>query len=107
MDGSRGLRAWRWLFIIEGAATVLVALVAFHIMPDFPRTTKWLTKEEMALATWRLTEDVGQDDWVDSKEQTLWHGFRLALGDVKTWLLVSERVTRCRVRDGPRRPALT
>ncbi|KAG6013632.1 hypothetical protein E4U54_006517 [Claviceps lovelessii] len=88
MDGSRGLRAWRWLFIIEGAATVLVALVAFHIMPDFPRTTKWLTKEEMALATWRLTEDVGQDDWVDSKEQTLWHGFRLALGDVKTWLLL-------------------
>lgn len=89
MDGSLGLRAWRWLFIIEGATTVAVSIVAFCVLPNFPRTTSWLKTEEMALAVWRLEEDVGQDDWVNSKEQTLWLGFRLALEDVKTWVLVS------------------
>ncbi|KAK8915053.1 putativetransporter [Metarhizium anisopliae] len=88
MDGTRGLRAWRWLFIIEGTITVAIAIVAFFILPDFPRTTKWLNKEEMALAVWRLEEDIGQDDWVNSQEQTLWHGFKLALEDVKTWVLL-------------------
>src|SRR5436309_12571972 len=29
MDGARGLRAWRWLFIIEGAITVVVAATAY------------------------------------------------------------------------------
>lgn len=89
MDGTRGLRAWRWLFIIEGVITVGVAFLAYFILPDFPRTTKWLTEEEVALATWRLEEDIGQDDWVNSEEQTFFHGFGLALADIKTWVLVS------------------
>lgn len=89
MDGARGLRAWRWLFIIEGAITVVIAVLAFCVLPDFPRTTRWLDEEEIALATWRLQEDIGQDDWVNSEQQTWWQGFRLALVDVKTWALVS------------------
>lgn len=95
MDGTRGLRAWRWLFIIEGAITIVIAIFAFFILPDFPRTTTWLNKEEMALATWRLEEDIGQDDWVNSEEQTMWHGFKLALEDVKTWVLVSSPKQYC------------
>lgn len=27
MEGKAGIRAWRWLFIIEGAATVLIGYV--------------------------------------------------------------------------------
>lgn len=92
MDGSMGLRAWRWLFLIEGVITVAIALAAFFILPNFPRTTTWLSEEEVALATWRLEEDIGQDDWVASKDQTMWHGFRLALQDVKMWVLVSTLV---------------
>ncbi|KAG5976376.1 hypothetical protein E4U58_004324 [Claviceps cyperi] len=84
MDGSWGLRAWRWLFIIKGVTTVAVAIVALRVLPNFPRTTNWLNTEEIALAAWRLEED----DWVNSKEQTLWLGFRLALEDVKTWALL-------------------
>lgn len=89
MDGAKGLRAWRWLFIIEGAITIVVAFAALFILPDFPRTTTWLDKEEAALAVWRLEEDIGQDDWVSSEDQTLWYGFQLALKDVKMWVLVS------------------
>ena len=89
MDHLHGLRAWRWLFIIEGAITIGVAIGAYFLLPNFPRTTKWRTEEETALAIWRLEEDIGQDDWVSSEDQSLWHGFKLALIDVKTWVLVS------------------
>lgn len=88
LDGNRGLRAWRWLFIIEGVLTVAIALASFFILPDFPRTTSWLTEEERALATWRLEEDVGEDDWVNSKEQTFMEGAKLAFADVKTYVLM-------------------
>lgn len=88
MDGLRGWRAWRWLFLIEGVITIFLALIAYFILPNFPRTTSWLDEEEKALAVWRLQEDVGQDDWVNSEEQSLWGGFRLALVDLKTWVLV-------------------
>lgn len=88
MDGTRGLRAWRWLFIIEGVITIGIAIVSFFILPNFPRTTSWLTEEERALAVWRLEEDVGEDDWVDSKEQSFLVGMKLAFSDIKTYVLM-------------------
>ncbi|KAJ4395949.1 hypothetical protein N0V93_000165 [Gnomoniopsis smithogilvyi] len=88
MDGYRGLRAWKWLFIIEGVVTIAVAFGAYFVLPNFPRTTMWLSEEERQLAVWRLEEDIGEDDWVDSKEQTFWHGAKLAFVDIKTYVLM-------------------
>ncbi|KAF2138079.1 uncharacterized protein K452DRAFT_353306 [Aplosporella prunicola CBS 121167] len=88
MDGDRGLRAWRWLFIIEGSATVVIAATAFFIIPNFPRTTSWLSELERELAVWRLQEDVGTDDWTGAKEQSLFNGFKLACEDIKMWILM-------------------
>ncbi|KAI9774745.1 MAG: hypothetical protein M1835_005984 [Candelina submexicana] len=88
MDGARNLRAWRWLFILEGVVTVIIAFGACFVLPDFPRTTTWLTEEERQLAAWRLEEDIGEDDWDDSGEQTLLHGLKLAVMDIKTWILM-------------------
>ncbi|KAI0012341.1 major facilitator superfamily domain-containing protein [Xylariaceae sp. FL0662B] len=88
MNGTRGLGAWQWLFLIEGVITVAFAIMAIFILPDFPRTTTWLSEEEKALAIWRLEEDIGEDDWIDSEHQTLWHGARLAFADVKTYVLL-------------------
>lgn len=89
LDGARGLRAWRWMFIIEGSITILIAVCAYFTLPNFPRTTSWLTEEERQLAIWRLEEDIGEDDWVDSSQQTFFHGMKLAFLDIKTWILVS------------------
>jgi len=38
MDGARGLEAWRWMFIIEGALTVFAGGLAVFILPDYPAT---------------------------------------------------------------------
>lgn len=88
MDGLRGLRAWRWLFIIESVATVLTAVCALFLLPDLPRTTRWLSADEKALAAWRLQADIGEDDWIDSRQQSPLHGFRLAALDGKTWMIL-------------------
>ena len=88
LNGARGIAAWRWLFIIEGAVTIFIAFIAIFILPNLPRTTLWLTEEERELAVWRLDEDIGEDDWTGSQAQTFGHGFKLAMADVKTWILV-------------------
>jgi hypothetical protein len=56
--------------------------MAYFFIPNFPRTTKWLTEEQRQLATWRLSEDIGEDDWVGSEHQTWGHGFKLAFTDI-------------------------
>jgi sugar phosphate permease len=46
MDGLGGLHGWAWIFLLEGLATVVVALSAFWLMPDYPETAKFLTPSE-------------------------------------------------------------
>src|ERR1700761_4555771 len=36
MNGVGGLAGWRWIFILEGIATVLIAAMAFFVLHDFP-----------------------------------------------------------------------
>jgi hypothetical protein len=74
-------------FIIEGAITVLIAVTAYFILPNFPRTTSWFTEEERQLAVYRLQEDIGEDDWKDAGSQGFFNGLKLALTDVKTYVL--------------------
>lgn len=89
MKSNLGPLTRRWLFIIEGAITIAIAFISIFILPNFPRTTSWLTEEEKELAAWRLEEDIGEDDWVDSEQQSFLHGAKLAFTDIKTWVLVS------------------
>ncbi|RYP27642.1 hypothetical protein DL767_007572 [Monosporascus sp. MG133] len=88
MDGARGYSAWQWLFIIEGVITIAIAFAAYWVLPNFPRTTSWLSEDEKALAVWRLEEDVGQDDWISSSDQTFWQGAKMAFADIKTYVLM-------------------
>ncbi|KAH9998196.1 MFS general substrate transporter [Xylariaceae sp. FL0662B] len=48
MNGIRSLSSWRWVFILEGIATVLVGIISFFCITDFPREAKWLSQEERA-----------------------------------------------------------
>ncbi|PWY69394.1 MFS transporter [Aspergillus eucalypticola CBS 122712] len=79
LNGARGIAAWRWIFVIEGALTIFAALIAFFIVPDLPRTTSWLTDNEKVFAAWRLEKDIGEDDWVDNEHQSMTKGAKLAV----------------------------
>lgn len=41
------------------------------------------------MAVWRLEEDIGEDDWTNSEEQTFLYGAKLAAKDPKAWLLLA------------------
>ncbi|KAJ4150738.1 hypothetical protein LMH87_011473 [Akanthomyces muscarius] len=54
MDGVGGLEGWRWIFILEGLVTVVVAIVSYFLLYDFPETAGFLTEEERAFVVYRL-----------------------------------------------------
>ncbi|THH31322.1 hypothetical protein EUX98_g2895 [Antrodiella citrinella] len=87
MEGKLGHSAWRWLFYIEGALTIFVALSAIFILPDFPATTKgkWLSDQERALAMKRMEEDAGVGDETETEVGGPTAGLMLALKDWKVW----------------------
>jgi len=88
MKGVLGHSAWRWLFYIEGAITMFVALIAIVMLPDFPHNTRFgFSKEELQVAQLRMLEDVGEVD-VDSKEDKWYAGFVMALSDWKIYILM-------------------
>ncbi|KAH6914957.1 sugar transporter [Coprinopsis sp. MPI-PUGE-AT-0042] len=83
MQGKLGHAAWRWLFFIEGALTIAVAIAAIFILPDFPTTSKWLTPQERALAIRRMEEDAGVGD--ENETEGGGNGFLLAVTDWRVW----------------------
>jgi len=86
VQGKLGHAAWRWLFYIEGALTMFVAVLAIFILPDFPATTKWLTPQERRLAEVRMAEDTGESDHDESTE-TAFTGLWLAIKDWRVWFM--------------------
>ncbi|PAV24167.1 MFS general substrate transporter [Pyrrhoderma noxium] len=82
MEGKRGIRGWRWLFIIEGVVTICVGLLSMWALPDYPDNTRWLSKKECRLARARLAEDAGEADQ-DREGESMWHGLKLACSDIK------------------------
>lgn len=85
MEDAGGIRAWRWLFIIEGAITVAFGIVALFILPGYPSSTSWLSTHEREIAEGRLSLDIGGAD--QGQDESAWQGLKMALTDPKVWLL--------------------
>ncbi len=60
MDGLRGYQGWRWIFILEGVLTSVVALAFFFLIPTFPEDATWLTVDEREYVKARLQVDQGK-----------------------------------------------
>lgn len=54
LNGVAGLAGWQWLFILEGAPGILVGILVWFLLPDYPQTARWLTPYERAFAIKRL-----------------------------------------------------
>ncbi|KAF1958251.1 MFS general substrate transporter [Byssothecium circinans] len=87
MEGTLGHRAWRWLYWIEGAATMFIAIMAAFILPDLPHNSRGFTEEERAVAVLRMTEDVGEAD-ADSENDSPFAGFFMAVKDTKIYIMM-------------------
>lgn len=87
MQGVLGHAAWRWLFWIEGAVTMFLAILAAFILPDLPRNARGFTEEERQVAQLRMLEDVGEAD-SDSEELGAFGGLMMALKDLKIYVMM-------------------
>ncbi|EGU82119.1 hypothetical protein FOXB_07365 [Fusarium oxysporum f. sp. conglutinans Fo5176] len=90
LSNTAGLHGWQWLFILEGAGSVVAAILAFILLPDFPESTtgsqKWLlTEQERQVAIQRIGLDRVS---LPETDRSVWHGLRLAVKDVRTWIFV-------------------
>lgn len=85
---DNAIASWRWLFIIEGIATVVVAFAAIFVIPNWPASTKWLTEEERQLSIIRILEDAGKEEEDISPKR----GFIMALKDQNLWMVVVGQV---------------
>lgn len=83
------IESWRWLFIIEGVATVVFAIATGFTIPDWPATTKWLSDEEKALGVLRLVEDAGEEE----EELRTSVAFKMACKDYRVWLCILGQVS--------------
>jgi len=87
MDGVSGLEGWRWLFILEGVASVVAAMVIFFLMPDYPSTSKrFLTEEESILACNRLAADgIAMAQGAGREPIPHWTAFKMTVSDWRVW----------------------
>ncbi|KAJ8663999.1 hypothetical protein O0I10_000275 [Lichtheimia ornata] len=54
LDGAAGMRGWKWLFIIEGLIGVVIGLMGFFLIPDYPHNTRFIKDDERRVAIKRL-----------------------------------------------------
>ncbi|KAJ7183630.1 major facilitator superfamily domain-containing protein [Mycena filopes] len=80
MEGVRGIRAWRWLFLIEGSITMATGLAMMWILPDYPHNTRWITPAQRRLAQHRMAADAGEADR-DTDDESSLRGLKMALQD--------------------------
>ncbi|KAF4950525.1 hypothetical protein FSARC_13166 [Fusarium sarcochroum] len=83
MDGVAGYGGWRWIFILEGIATVIIAIFSYWVVPDWPETAKFLSDDERAILINRLTEDrkdTHMNHWDKKTAKRIFSDIKIYLG---------------------------
>ncbi|CAL5873068.1 uncharacterized protein PFLUO_LOCUS7337 [Penicillium psychrofluorescens] len=82
MKGVGGYNGWRWIFILEGLLTIIVSIIAYFWVYNYPATAEFLTEEEREFIQFRLKND--NDATRD--EKFTWSAVLDAFKDPKVWL---------------------
>ena len=53
MDGIRGMSSWRWIFILEGLVTIIIGVMSYLLISDFPEDARWLSEKERSFVIMR------------------------------------------------------
>ncbi|CCO31097.1 putative transporter C1002,16c [Rhizoctonia solani AG-1 IB] len=80
MHGVGGRPGWAWIFILEGILTVIVAVAAYWLVPNWPERASFLTESEKARLIAR-----SKHDSAGVSEEFKWKYVREALADHLVW----------------------
>lgn len=81
--GTPSMAAWRWIFIIEGAITSFLAIIAAFLIIDWPDQTRYLNAQEKELLRRRMAADVGDLCRMDTLNR---FALTRVVRDYKIWL---------------------
>ncbi len=83
LTGAGHLRAWQWLFLLEGIPSVLAGIVTLIYLADNPAGARWLTDAERKLLLARLAEE----EETKRREGEARHRLMDAFRSGKVWIL--------------------
>ena len=96
MDGIGNVAGWRWIFILEGILTVVMACVGFFTIVDFPQAASFLTEEER---TWvvhglKYQGSKGSRRMIEEREHFGWNDVTNVFTDWQTYVASFSKCTR-------------
>ncbi|ETN39805.1 uncharacterized protein HMPREF1541_06031 [Cyphellophora europaea CBS 101466] len=85
MNEVAGLHSWQWFLLLEGMVSIVVAIAAFWLLPNWPSTTGtyFFTPEEAQMSQYRQMVSAGGKS--EDDEGDYWGGFVMAMKDPFTW----------------------
>jgi MFS family permease len=81
LNGANGWAGWQWLFLIEGAPSIVAGIVTLFYLTDRPDQADWLSDDER-----RLVHDDLEQDKRNMGERE--HRILASLREPKLWLLI-------------------
>jgi MFS transporter, ACS family, tartrate transporter len=95
IEPVHGLHGWQWLFLLEGAPSVLLGVLVLWWLPNGPQDAKWLNDGERAEIAAALAGEHSRDHtgfWPMLRDPRVWllaipdFGIVVALYGVNLWL---------------------
>ncbi|KAL1914241.1 uncharacterized protein VTP21DRAFT_9081 [Calcarisporiella thermophila] len=83
LEGAAGLSSWRWIFILEGGASLVFGSVTFFTFPSKPDTAIFLCLEHRRLAAKRI---IASDSLSRTDVKLKLLHIKAAILDYKTWV---------------------
>lgn len=85
MDGVAGLEGWRWIFLLEGMATVVLGVACFFLLIDTPAlSTRWLNPEEIRFL--ELSMFIKQGGGFQEETTVRWKDIRMVLTNWRVYV---------------------
>src|SRR5947207_4149446 len=79
---TKEIWGWRWIFIVEGAITMFVGVVAWFFLVDFPQRASFLDDYQRQRVIDRLNRDRGDGEHDQITREKIF----LHLRDPKVWV---------------------
>jgi MFS family permease len=80
-NGVGGYKGWQWLFVVEGAPSVLAGIAAWFLLSDSPSKAKWLSAKQKGHVERELADEAKA---IGARE----HSFFASLRNPTVWVLI-------------------